>query len=153
MPNQSNTSAANSSSRSQASDVTLDAIARLLDSKIKPLQESQSLFSAQMQEFQTQVQTKFGMHEQRFTQIETHMQSLPSSSVDDEARANISRVEQQLKLLSISIAEGSRSTPPTTNAASRESRDHYVSDEQALKIISGGFSKRPIRTIVHNLDE
>ena len=91
-----------------SSDVTLDAIAKLLDDRISPLQASHNALTSQLSVLQSGVDQSFQDYDSRLSSVEAQITSVQSNAIDSQARESIHRVEQQLQLLSISISEGTR---------------------------------------------
>ena len=125
-------------------EITLEAIAKLLDDKISPLQASHTVSASQITSFQSEVQSTINAHDQRMISIETQLADMPSSTIDSEARASIKSIEQKLQLLSISINERSRSTLSRSNDvhinhAGRDECDARISFEQSLTVVIGGL--------------
>ena len=98
--------------------------------------------------------------------IETQLADMPFSTIDNEARASIKSIVQQLQLLSIvinegsSINEGSRSTRSRSHDvhrthAGRDDCDACMSLEQSLTVIVSGLpsSSSEVQCTAYLLDQ
>ena len=124
-------------SRPASSDVTLDAIANVLDDRLSPLRVSHHALTTQFGNLQIEFQQSIHAHDARITAVETHIASVQASAVDGQARESIQRVEQQLKLSTISISEGSRSS--NVHTTSHMPKDTRVSDAKSLTVVMGNL--------------
>ena len=66
-------------------------------------------------------------------------------TVDKEAIDSVSRVEQQLTLLSISLASGSRSSNDQASHSDNVMCDDRVSDDESHIMVVGGLPRHKIQ--------
>ena len=124
--------------------MTLDAIAQLFDQKMATLHASQLSLTSQFSSFHHDVHTRFQAHDVRMNAIEHQLANFTTAqankSVDIHARESISRIEQQMKFLSISISSGSKSSnarDSKCDSANNTHADDRVSSEQLYTLRIG----------------
>ena len=92
--------------------------------------------------FQSDIQSKFANHDSRLTTLEEKIDSVSSSdhAIDSHARECINRVEQQMKLLSISLTRKSQATSSVNQQSSK--LDPRITTEQSCTMIVSGFPEQ-----------